>query len=142
MWEAAEIDTIFNFRGAANQPIFFLIFLAEFEWLAHLTLSWRRPLSYRNQSIDLLPKSMDWSLYDNGFRHERVKDALLACFCTHFFSFFKPKNNKTTSTYYFVMFIKNEKILNKIFFYLHYLQCKNLYKENSLSKRKLVGTFK
>ena len=39
-----------------------------------LTLSWRRPLSYRSQSIDLLRKSMDWFLYDNdnGLRHERV----------------------------------------------------------------------
>ena len=37
-----------------------------------LTLSWQRPLSYRNQSIDLLWKSMDWFLYDNGLRHERV----------------------------------------------------------------------
>ena len=40
-----------------------------------LTLSWRRPLPYRNQSIDLLCKSMDWFLYDIGFRHERVKDS-------------------------------------------------------------------
>ena len=39
----------------------------------HLTLSWRWPLSYRNQSTDLLRKSMDWFLYDNGLRHERVK---------------------------------------------------------------------
>ena len=39
----------------------------------YLTLSWRRPLSYRNQSIDLLCKSMDWFLYDNGLRYERVK---------------------------------------------------------------------
>ena len=39
----------------------------------HLTLSWRRPLSYRNQSIDFLRESMDWFLYDNGLRHERVK---------------------------------------------------------------------
>ena len=31
-----------------------------------LTLSWRRPSSYRNQS-------MDWFLYDNGLRHYRVK---------------------------------------------------------------------
>ena len=31
-----------------------------------LTLSWRRPLSYRNKSIDLLCKSMDWFRYDNG----------------------------------------------------------------------------
>ena len=38
-----------------------------------LTLSRRRPLSYRSQSIDLLWKSMDWFLYDNGFCLERVK---------------------------------------------------------------------
>ena len=38
-----------------------------------LTLSWRRPISYRNQSIDLLRKSMVWFLYDIGIRHERVK---------------------------------------------------------------------
>ena len=38
-----------------------------------LTLSWRRPLSYRNQSTDLLGKSMDWFLYDNGLRHESFK---------------------------------------------------------------------
>ena len=38
------------------------------QWICRvsLTLSWRRPLSYRNQS-------MDWFLYDNGLRHERVK---------------------------------------------------------------------
>ena len=41
-----------------------------------LTLSWRRPLSYKNQSTDLLHKSMDWFLYDNGLRHERVKRSL------------------------------------------------------------------
>ena len=29
--------------------------------------------SYRNQSIDLLLKSMDWFLYDRNFRHERGK---------------------------------------------------------------------
>ena len=39
-----------------------------------LTLSWRRPLSYRNQSIDLHSKWMYWFLYDNGLRHERVKE--------------------------------------------------------------------
>ena len=38
-----------------------------------LNLSWRRPLSYRNQSIDLQSKSMNWFLYDNGFGHERAK---------------------------------------------------------------------
>ena len=42
-------------------------------YLVTLTLSWRRPLSYRNQFIDLRSKSMDLFLYDNGLRHERVK---------------------------------------------------------------------
>ena len=37
-----------------------------------LTLSWRRPLSCRNQSTDLQSKSMDWFLYDDGLRNERV----------------------------------------------------------------------
>ena len=37
-----------------------------------LTLSRRRALSYRNQSIDLLCKLMDWFLYHNGLRLERV----------------------------------------------------------------------
>ena len=46
-------------------------FLVENCW--PLTLSWRKPLSYRNQSINLLRKSMDWFLYDNGLRHERFK---------------------------------------------------------------------
>ena len=41
--------------------------------LAQPTLSWRRPLSYRIQFIDLLCKSMDWFLYDKDLRHERVK---------------------------------------------------------------------
>ena len=39
-----------------------------------LTLSWRRPLPYRSQSIDLQSKSMDWFLYDNALCHERVKN--------------------------------------------------------------------
>ena len=38
-----------------------------------LNLSRRRPLSYKNQSIDLLRKSMDWFLYDNGLGLEMVK---------------------------------------------------------------------
>ena len=47
----------------------------DFTMEVFLTLSRRRPLSYRNQSIDLLRKSMDWFLYDNGLRLERVKVA-------------------------------------------------------------------
>ena len=41
-----------------------------------LTLSRRRPLSYRNQSINLQSKSMDWFLYDNGLCLERVKSTI------------------------------------------------------------------
>ena len=41
-----------------------------------LNLSWRRSLLYRNQSIDLQNKSMDWFLYEKNLCHERV-DALL-----------------------------------------------------------------
>ena len=31
----------------------------------------------RNQSIDLQSKSVDWFLYYNGLRHERVKTKIL-----------------------------------------------------------------
>ena len=44
-----------------------------------LTLSQWRFLSYRNQSIDLLCKSMDQFLYDRDLRHERVGKAIYAC---------------------------------------------------------------
>ena len=37
-----------------------------------LTLSWPRSLSYRNKSIDLQSKSLNWFLYDRDLRHERV----------------------------------------------------------------------
>ena len=50
----------------------------KFSWIAtiHLkyywTLSWRRSLSYRNQSIDLQTKSRDWYLYDRNLRHKEL----------------------------------------------------------------------
>ena len=53
-------------------PFLFTVFT-----VSALTLSRRKPLSYRNQSIDLQSKSMDWLLYDNGLRLERVKDGHL-----------------------------------------------------------------
>ena len=40
--------------------------------LTDLTLSQRRPISYRNQSIDMQSKSLDWFLYDIGLHRERV----------------------------------------------------------------------
>ena len=54
-----------------------------------LTLSWQRPLSYRNQSTDLRSKSTDWFLYDNGLGHERVKNRLQRRFSCKCFKSFK-----------------------------------------------------
>ena len=51
-----------------------------------LTLSRRRLLSYRNQSIDLLCKSVDWFLYDNDLRRERVNASLVPSLVTLLFN--------------------------------------------------------
>ena len=45
-----------------------------------LTLSRPRLTSYRNQSIDLQRKSMDWFLYDIGLGRERVNDIIAVQF--------------------------------------------------------------
>ena len=44
-----------------------------------LNLSWWTSLLYRNHSIDLQNKSVDWFLYYKNLRHERVNALLLAC---------------------------------------------------------------
>ena len=54
--------------------------------VSFLTISWRGPLSYRNQSIELLCKSMDWFLYDNDPRHEKG-NWILKHYCLIFFCF-------------------------------------------------------
>ena len=38
-----------------------------------LTPSWRRSVSYRKQSTDLLCKSMDWFLCDRDLRHKELR---------------------------------------------------------------------
>ena len=43
-----------------------------------LILLWRGSLSYRNQSIDLLCKSMNWFFYDRDLRHENFKGRWLS----------------------------------------------------------------
>ena len=48
---------------------------------------------YRNQSSDLQPKSMDWFLYDNGLRHERVKHLSVNLYFTIFFKLFPASSN-------------------------------------------------
>ena len=52
-------------------------------FFSSLTLSWRRSLSYRNHSIDLQSKSMDWILYDGDLRHERVKNLKIPEYYVH-----------------------------------------------------------
>ena len=59
-------------------------------WLTcSLTLSCWRSLSQRNQSIDLLCKSMGRFLYDRGVRHERVN--ILVFFRRDLAKFIKSK---------------------------------------------------
>ena len=53
--------------------------LVKENWLDRsLTLSWWRSLSYRNQTIDLLCKLMDWFLYNRDVRHEIAHSTLMA----------------------------------------------------------------
>ena len=49
------------------------------------------PLSYRNQSIDLLCKWMDWFIYDNDPRHERVKNLCVTFSLIHLFYGYPPE---------------------------------------------------
>ena len=61
----SRLDLKMIYKSQNNRFLKFIMFF--------LTLSWRRPLSYRNQSIDLGSEPMDWFLYDNDLRHERLK---------------------------------------------------------------------
>ena len=72
-----KCQIVYLTKWALTSSVFWYALRAsnDFElcYVMKLPLSWRRLLSYRNQSIDLQSKSMDWFLYDNGLRHERVK---------------------------------------------------------------------
>ena len=70
-----SLHVTYNYVQLAYFVCFFLC-MTSLTSKCSLTLSWRRPLSYRNQSIDLLCKSVDWFLYDNGLHHERVKSSV------------------------------------------------------------------
>ena len=82
IWQS---QVIFHFLSEKRFTRCHVIFISSFlfhltcfrwSWLRNrtvsLTLSWQRSLSYRNQSIDLHCKSMDWFLYDRDLRHERI----------------------------------------------------------------------
>ena len=57
-----------DFLHASKYAINFGYTANRILYLWFLTFSWRRSVSYRNQS-----ESMDWFLYDRDLRHERVK---------------------------------------------------------------------
>ena len=64
----ATLDFQISHRQLKLHWSLYVISCCNYPYTDCLTLSWRRPLWYRNQSIDL-----DWFLYDNGLSHERVK---------------------------------------------------------------------
>ena len=61
IWDLVEVDSTAWFR-----TIFINSFMMEV-------------VIMENQSIDLLCKSMDLFLYDNGLRHERVNSSFSYC---------------------------------------------------------------
>ena len=76
--EEMKVSTLKTFLkkfSKCEQSHSYLWICTHLHW-TFLPLSWRRSLSYRNQSIDLQSKSMDWFLHDIDHRHERVKGKL------------------------------------------------------------------
>ena len=63
-------------RFAGSDGVMMMINVFWNGWLKKinraLSISWWMSLSYRNQSIDLQNKSMEWFLYDRDVPHERV----------------------------------------------------------------------
>ena len=55
-----------------NKTAGFSNFKGLLSWSDFLNSFMTESVSYKNQSIDLLCKSMDWFLYDRDLRHERV----------------------------------------------------------------------
>ena len=69
-----------------NGPLFaetkYSVFQRAYTAKVCLILSWRRFLSYRNQSIYLLCESMDWFLYDIDLRRKIVDLFVLSPYLT------------------------------------------------------------
>ena len=85
--------------------------------LVSLTLSGRRPISYRKQSIDLLRKSMDLFLHDIGLRHERVNAKW-----------------KSFVTYKLILFLTIIKQFYKNYYFYHFQRSVGLVKSKSITK--------
>ena len=78
----------------------------------NLTLSWGRFLSYRNQSIDLLCKSLDWFLYDRDLLHERA-NAFIANKEVEYSNFILTENNRKLSIFLRFQDVENGNICQK-----------------------------
>ena len=66
-YNALHFNRPWNFKN-------FEFFFKKRHFKCGLTLSWRSSLSYKNQSIDLPCKSMDWCLHDRDLRRRRVNN--------------------------------------------------------------------
>ena len=69
----------------------------------YLTLSWRRPLLFRNQSIDLLCKSMDWFLHDRDLHHEIFKYFWIHKYIKQFWCYHMYQHQNITSVLVFTL---------------------------------------
>ena len=65
-----------------------------FKHMLLLTLWWLRPLSHRNQSIDLLCKWMNWFLYDRDLRFSKQLNIEIQLWSLLFAFHFNLRNEK------------------------------------------------
>ena len=73
LWDPSPPTYIYGLYMYGPLMKFGFFFCKSFFWDGvWLSLSRRKSLSYRNHSIDLLCKSMDWFLYDRDLHPERV----------------------------------------------------------------------
>ena len=115
--DPAVIDFLFHFHSSHRHAVFndtqkmkiikrmnipdkrSIIFLLQlldesFSSLTYkLPLWWRRSRSYKNQSIDLQSKSMDWFLCDSDLRHKKIKRLLICCYELHLIYITQNKAN-------------------------------------------------
>ena len=124
------------------------MFFFQYKWKTRvfagavaLTLSWRRSVSYRIQSIDLQNKSMDWFLYGRDLHHELKVTSI-----KNNFLFYNVSNNfckEKCSQWNFSFEEKNifciQDILIFVFSWIHKLQ--NLWRHHRYCNCILQGIF-
>ena len=122
-FEKKQMACDINLSVSLTEQWFFLNVLTNIDHFRklfdhHITIG-DFPLSYRNQFIDLLCKSMDWLLYDRDLCHERVtsKGSLINLILTNRKYYFK-NNHK---------FEKFKIIINHKFHYIHLVNSSDLF---------------